>query len=165
LQEYAIGAFTMTLDQLFTGSFLLVAPFWLLMIVLPFWRWTERIVKSPWIVIGPVLIYTALVLPNVAGIYATVSNPQLPQIAHLLGEPLGATIGWMHFLAFDLFVARWIYLDSRGNKITAWLVSPILYFVLMIGPVGLLGYLLVRSVYQWLRQPQSSSTSTLMQVE
>ena len=155
----------MTLDQLFSSSFLLVAPFWLLMILLPFWRWTERIVKSPWIVIGPVLLYAGLVLPNFAAIFAAVSNPQLPQIAQLLGAPLGATIGWMHFLAFDLFVARWIYLDSRTHKITAWLVSPILYLVLMIGPVGLLGYLIVRSAYQWLGQLTTPSAHKAMQVQ
>jgi len=137
----------MTLDQLFSSSFLLVAPFWLLMILLPFWRWTERIVKSPWIVIGPVLLYAGLVLPNFAAIFAAVSNSQLPRIAQLLGEPLGATIGWMHFLAFDLFVGRWVYLDSRTRQITAWVASPILFLILMFGPFGLLLYLLVRMAF------------------
>ena len=50
----------------------------------------------------------------------------------------------MHFLAFDLFVGRWAYLDSRQRGITAWLVSPILLLILMVGPLGLLLYLIVR---------------------
>ena len=36
--------------QIFSLSSLLVMPFWLLMIVLPHWRWTKRIAGSIWIV-------------------------------------------------------------------------------------------------------------------
>lgn len=131
-------------DQIFQLSNLLVMPFWALMIVLPFWRWTQRIIRSPWIAAPAALLYTALVLPQIGGLLAELANPQLAQIAALLGTPAGATIGWVHFLAFDLFVGRWIYLDSRERQLSAWLVSPILFFVLMFGPLGLLLYLLVR---------------------
>ncbi|MCB0074886.1 MAG: DUF4281 domain-containing protein, partial [Caldilineaceae bacterium] len=54
--------------------------------------------------------------------------------------------GWVHFLAFDLFVGRWVYLDSRARGITAWLVSPILFVVLMLGPLGFLLYMAVRAL-------------------
>lgn len=131
-------------DQLFQLSSLLVMPFWFLIIFLPFWGWTKRIVASPWMAAPAALLYAALVLPGVAGIFAEVATPQLPQIAALLGTPAGATIAWAHFLAFDLFVGRWVYLDSRERKISAWLVSPILFFVLMLGPLGLLLYLATR---------------------
>lgn len=131
-------------DQIFQLSNLLVMPFWALMIVLPFWRWTQRIIRSPWIAAPAALLYAALVLPQIGGLLAELANPQLAQIAALLGTPAGATIGWVHFLAFDLFVGRWVYLDSRERHLSAWLVSPILFFVLMFGPLGLLLYLLVR---------------------
>ena len=131
-------------DQLFQLSNVLVMPFWLLMIILPFWGWTKRIIRSPWIAAPVALLYAALVLPQLAGLLAELANPQLDQIAALLGTPAGATIGWVHFLAFDLFVGRWVYLDSRERKISAWLVSPILFVVLMFGPLGLLLYLVVR---------------------
>ncbi|MEM7130018.1 MAG: ABA4-like family protein [Chloroflexota bacterium] len=135
----------MTIEQLFDTSFLLVAPFWILMILLPFWSWTERIVRSPWIAIGPALIYLGLVLPNIGEILAAVTSPSLEPLASLMGEPVGATIAWVHFLAFDLFVARWVYLDSRVNQIFWLFVSPILYFVLMLGPIGFVGYLVLRT--------------------
>lgn len=131
-------------DQLFQLSNLLVMPFWLLMIVLPFWRWTKRIISSPWIAAPAALLYVALVLPQLAPLLAELASPQLTQIAALLGTPAGATIGWVHFLTFDLFVGRWVYLDSRERTISAWLVSPILCFVFMFGPLGFLLYLLVR---------------------
>lgn len=131
-------------DQLFQLSNVLVMPFWLLMIILPFWGWTKRIIRSPWIAAPVALLYAALVLPQLAGLLAELANPQLAQIAALLGTPAGATIGWVHFLAFDLFVGRWVYLDSRERNISAWLASPILFVVLMFGPLGLLLYLVVR---------------------
>lgn len=130
--------------QIFQLSNLLVMPFWLLMIVLPFWGWTQRIIRSPWITAPAALLYAALVLPQIGGLLAELANPQLAQIAALLGTPTGTTIGWVHFLAFDLFVGRWVYLDSRERTISAWLVSPILFFVLMFGPLGFLLYLVVR---------------------
>jgi hypothetical protein len=125
-------------------SNLLVMPLWFLMILLPFWSWTKRIIGSPWIAAPAALLYASLVLPQAGGLLGALANPQLAQIAALLGTPAGATIGWVHFLAFDLFVGRWVYLDSQERKLTAWLVSPILFVVLMFGPLGLLLYLLVR---------------------
>jgi hypothetical protein len=133
-------------DQLFQLSNLLVMPFWLLMILLPFWSWTKRIVSSPWIAAPAAVLYASLVLPQIGGLLAELANPQLASIAALLGSPAGATIGWVHFLAFDLFVGRWVYLDSRERGLTAWLVSPILLVVLMFGPLGLLFYLVVRAL-------------------
>ncbi|MFQ3592420.1 MAG: abscisic acid-deficient protein Aba4 family protein, partial [Gemmataceae bacterium] len=47
-------------------------------------------------------------------------------------------------LTFDLFVGRWIYLDSRERGVSVWLTGPCLFLTLMFGPLGLLGYLGVR---------------------
>jgi hypothetical protein len=125
---------------LFQTSSLLVAPFWLLMTLAPRWRLTERLVRSPLIVAGPVALYVALVLPRVAALAPAVARPELAGIAALLGTPLGATIAWAHFLAFDLFVGRWIYLDARERGLSVWLVSPVLALTLLLGPVGLALY-------------------------
>ncbi len=76
----------------------------------------------------------------------------LPAIAKLLGSPAGVTIACAHFLTFDLFVGRWVYLDSRDRAISAWLMAPVLFFVLMLGPIGLLLYLIVWAVHSWRQQ-------------
>jgi hypothetical protein len=52
----------------------------------------------------------------------------------------------MHFLAFDLFVARWMYLDARERGWPAGLLSPLLALTLMFGPLGLGAYLGLRAV-------------------
>lgn len=137
------------MENLFSLSNLLVLPFWALMIFAPHWRWTKRLIASPLIAVPPAVIYAALVLPQIGGLFGALANPELSAIATLLGTPEGATIGWVHFLTFDLFVGRWAYLESREKNFTAWLVSPTLFMVLMLGPLGFLLYLALRYAYGW----------------
>ncbi len=134
------------METIFQLSNLLVMPFWLLIILLPHWRVTQRIFASPWVVAPAALLYTALVLPALPSLLPQLANPQLDAIAAALGTPAGATLAWAHFLAFDLFAGRWAYLDSRQHKLSAWLVSPLLFLILMVGPLGLLCYLLARTL-------------------
>lgn len=136
----------MTFETVFSLSSLLVMPFWFLVILLPFWTGTERILKSHWVIAPAALLYAVLVIPDLLGILKAVSSPTLPLISALLASDAGATIAWVHFLAFDLFVGRWVYLDSRQRQLSPWLVSPVLFFVLMLGPFGWLLYLAARSV-------------------
>jgi Domain of unknown function (DUF4281) len=133
-------------ERLFSISNLLVLPFWLLMIALPHWRWTHRLLASPLVAVPPVIVYAAVVLPRLREILAAVVNPSLPDISRLLGTPTGATAAWAHFLAFDLFVGRWAYLDSRERAISAWIMAPVLFLILMLGPLGFVLYLGVRAL-------------------
>ena len=115
-------------------------PFWGLIIFLPTWTWTRRILTSPWISAPTALLYVGLVLPDLVNVYASVSNPELESIAALLSTPAGATVAWVHFLAFDLFVGRWAYLDSREREVNVFVMAPILFMTLMLGPLGFLLY-------------------------
>jgi hypothetical protein len=145
------------METIFALSGLLVMPFWLMMIALPHWRWTRRVMRSPLVGAAPALLYLALALPRLGELLAAVTNPTLPGIAALLGTPAGATLAWAHFLAFDLLVGRWAYLDSQERGIGAWVMAPVLFFTLMLGPIGFLGYLGVRAL-AGTRQPRGHST-------
>lgn len=132
------------MGTIFSLSFFLVAPFWLLITFFPSWHWTERILRSPWIAAPAAFLYALLVLPRLPEVLGALANPQLEGVSALLGSPAGATIGWVHFLAFDLFVARWIYLDSRARGLNPLVIAPVLLTTLMVGPVGFLIYLAVQ---------------------
>lgn len=54
--------------------------------------------------------------------------------------------GWVHYLAFDLFVGSWEVSDSRKNGVHHLLVLPCLLLTLMAGPAGLVVYLLIRVI-------------------
>jgi hypothetical protein len=54
--------------------------------------------------------------------------------------------GWVHYLAFDLFIGAWIarQLMTKGaNRL--WLI-PLLPATFMFGPAGLVGYVLVSAL-------------------
>ncbi|BCS35337.1 hypothetical protein TBR22_A45640 [Luteitalea sp. TBR-22] len=130
----------------FELSNVVVLPFWALMILAPLWSVTRRLIGSPWIVAPPALIYLATLVPVASIVLPAVVNPVPAEIAALLGTPTGTALAWAHFVAFDLFVGRWIYCDSRSRLYSPWWVSPVLVLTLLVGPVGLLLYLSVRSI-------------------
>ncbi len=134
------------MEQVFSISSLLVMPFWALMILAPRWSWTKRIIGSPFISLPAALLYAVLVVPNALSLLPSLANPNLAGIQTLLGSPQGATIGWIHFLAFDLFVGRWAYLESLERGINAFVMAFVLALILMFGPLGFAVYLGVRSV-------------------
>lgn len=56
----------------------------------------------------------------------------------------GVTIGWTHYLAFDLFVGLRIARDADAKGFSRWFQAPILFATFMAGPFGLLVWLVVR---------------------
>ncbi len=56
----------------------------------------------------------------------------------------GVTIGWVHYLAFDLFVGLWIARDADAKAFSRLAQAPVLIATYMAGPVGLLIWLVVR---------------------
>jgi hypothetical protein len=130
---------------LFSLTFLLAVPFWALIILLPHWSWTKRIVGSPWIVVPVIVIYGVLVAGVFGEVWSAVAQPTLGGIRELFGSADGAAAAWAHMIAFDLFVGRWAYLDSRERGMSALVMAPVLLLTIMLPPLGLLAYLLVRS--------------------
>lgn len=134
------------METIFSVSFLLTAPFWAMMILVPRWRWTKRIIASPLIILPAALLYVVLIIPALTEAIPLLAAPTLENIVRLLATEEGATIGWIHFLAFDLFVGRWAFLDSQKRQISPWLMAPVLFFILMLGPLGFTLYMLVRVI-------------------
>ena len=121
---------------LFAIAFPLALPFWALMILAPTWSVTRRIIASPLIVVPPLLVYAIAVLPGIGDVLPAVAAPTLAGVSALLATPLGAAAGWAHFVGFDLFVGRWIYLDARERGIHPLVSSPVLVLTILLGPTG-----------------------------
>lgn len=130
---------------LFTLTFALAAPFWALMILLPRWSWTARVISSPVIVLPVVLIYAMLMIPAAGEVLPAVLSPTLDGVRDLLGTPDGAAAAWAHMVAFDLFTGRWAWLDSRERGVPALAMAPLLVLTILLGPLGLAAYLAVRT--------------------
>lgn len=131
-------------DIMFTLVFPLAAPFWFLMIVLPTWRWTPRIVASPLIALPAAAIYVVLLIPQLDVVFPAVASPNLTGVAELIGTADGAALAWAHFIAFDLFVGAWIYRDARNRRIHPLIMAPILFLTILVAPAGFAVYLGIR---------------------
>ncbi|MFI1992117.1 ABA4-like family protein [Actinoplanes sp. NPDC020271] len=138
---------------LFSLTFLLAAPFWALMILLPGWSWTRRIIASPLIVLPVVAIYALLIIPAFGDVLPAVTSPTLGGVRELLGSATGAAAGWAHMLAFDLFVGRWAWLDARERGMPHLVVAPILLLTILLGPFGLAAHLAARTRWPLLAAP------------
>lgn len=48
--------------------------------------------------------------------------------------------GWVHYLAFDLFIGRWAVDDALSRGLNRVALLPCLFLIFMFGPLGLLLY-------------------------
>ena len=75
----------------------------------------------------------------------------LAEVRALFDVPGVLAAGWVHYLAFDLFVGAWIAERSVALGLHHWQVVPVLLLTFLFGPAGLLAFVLLRA----LRRPDS----------
>jgi hypothetical protein len=130
----------MSISQIFDGANVFVLPFWALMIFLPNWQVTRKIMSSylPFVALAAVYLYLFInsVTPENA---QALANPKLADIARFFTDETAAATGWIHFLVLDLFVGRWVYWE--GQKTGIWTVHSIA-LCLFAGPLGLLSHII-----------------------
>lgn len=68
----------------------------------------------------------------------------LAEVMRLFTVPGLVMAGWLHYLAFDLFIGGWEVRCARREGIAHWQVIPCLALTLFAGPIGLLLFLLLR---------------------
>ena len=69
----------------------------------------------------------------------------LDEVAALFSNRWLLLAGWIHYLAFDLFIGSWEVRDAQALGISHLIVIPCLVLTFMFGPVGLLLYFLIRT--------------------
>jgi hypothetical protein len=69
----------------------------------------------------------------------------LAEVQRLFAVPGLLTAGWLHYLAFDLFVGAWIAGRAATLRMPHLVLLPLLALTFMFGPVGLLAYALLRA--------------------
>ena len=71
----------------------------------------------------------------------------ITEIRALFASDSALVAGWLHYLAFDLFVGSWIVADGLRRRIPVLLILPCLPLTLMFGPLGLLLFILLRLAF------------------
>ena len=134
----------MNFEVLFSAAGMIAMVGWLLLLVSPRMPyWSDRIAG----VILPLVLslgYVALL-----GIPAAASGGgfgTLADVMVLFSHEQAALAGWVHFLAFDLFIGAWACRRARHEGLSFWLVAPCLPLIFLFGPAGLLAFQTIRAV-------------------
>jgi hypothetical protein len=123
-----------------------VLPFWLLLVFAPKSAVTQALVFRPVVPVVFGIVYGVLIF-GASDVAADANMGSLAGVQGLFDSPWVTTAGWIHYLIFDLFVGAWETRDAARRGIPHWMVVPCLVLTLMLGPIGLLAYLLLR----WLK--------------
>lgn len=135
-----------TLESIFSlcGAAAMVG--WLGLILLPRYPLIVKVLARLVIpgLIG--LVYITLMLGNMSLTPADGGFGSLAQVKALFTVDALLLGGWVHYLAFDLFVGSWEVSDAQTRGVPHFLVIPCLIATFIAGPAGLVLYLLVRTI-------------------
>ena len=136
------------IDILFWFSSLYILPFWLMMWFAPTHERTAALMRNEWVYLAPLAAaYTIAVLPNLLDIFIQLGSdmPTPDIVVGLFSEREVILIGWLHYLAFDLFVGRWTWQRLVATQKPIYISMPVLVLSMMVAPLGaLLGLLVTR---------------------
>ena len=135
----------MSPDSVFqTCNTIAMAGWLVLLIISPFWSGFDKFL------IGIVITLFAIVY---AWLILQVFTPgdfekfgSLNGVMELFTNRTAVTAGWVHYLAFDLLTGIWIKKNAQKYNIHHLILIPCFLLTFMLGPIGLLLYLLVRLI-------------------
>jgi hypothetical protein len=138
-----------TPTQLFDIANLFAITGWLALSISLFikpFRNRFQIYSGLWVPFGMGVIYATLFyLAKDTDIHGGFSS--LQDVRALFSNDHLLLAGWVHYLAFDLFVGTWIAKDSQEKLLNPLMILPLLGLTFMFGPIGLLVYLLLRRFF------------------
>ncbi len=131
----------MSADQLFQIVSTLVLPGWLLLILAPRWRFT-----MPVAAVGLPLLLAVLYAVLIGQHWGEGEGGfgTLDEVTKLFANRYVLLGGWIHYLAFDLFIGAWEVRDAQKHQLPHLAVVPCLLLTFMFGPAGLLLYFVLR---------------------
>jgi Domain of unknown function (DUF4281) len=137
----------MTADQVFSAASITALLGWLVLaasIIMkrPFWR--DQIAGRAF-PIGLALLYAALIVfffGKAEGGFGSLADVQ-----KLFTAPWVVVAGWVHYLAFDLFVGAWIAHRVTEEGLPRLALVALLPLTFMFGPMGLLGFEATRLMF------------------
>lgn len=124
---------------------LLPLPIWALWILAPRSHPSRVVATSLWPWQGLAVLYLIFLCIALGEGGSAPDFGSLAGVMALFDSEWGTLAGWVHYLCFDLFVARWIMNDAPDG---GYRLAPVLFLTLMAGPVGLLLYSVARRFFR-----------------
>ena len=134
----------MSLDTLFDIANTVALIGWIVLAFAPLRRGLV-VAAARCIAVALAVTYTVLLIQAVASGGLGGDLTTLSGLAEGFSQPRAVLVGWVHYLAFDLWVGSWAIEDAGKRGVPHWVLLPVLFLTLMAGPVGLLTYLAARA--------------------
>ncbi len=131
-------------STIFTFANTFVLTGWILLLLAPNWRKTQSVVLGGVILVLAV-IYTVLILSGI-GNFNVDSFSTLENVKSLFQDDIAVAAGWIHYLAFDLFVGAYIVRKGQEIGLSRLLYSIPLPFTFMFGPIGYLIFFFIKTI-------------------
>lgn len=134
----------MNADQLFSAANMVALAGWMLLVAVPYWKFTQKIIFSGILML--LSVFYAYLIVAYWGEAPDGGFSSLQQVSNLFQNPNLLLAGWIHYLAFDLLAGLFIINNAALHRVNRLLVIPCLLLTFMFGPCGLLLYVLIRSI-------------------
>ena len=144
----------MSADALFSAANLAAMAGWILLTIAPRRRWATMTAGAiiPLLLAALYLALLAMHWGETRGGFST-----LPAVAELFSSRWLLLAGWLHYLAFDLFVGAWEVRDAIERGVPHLLVVPCLLLTFLFGPIGFMAYHAARQIGAGRVRPSSLS--------
>jgi hypothetical protein len=133
----------MTFDMIFSAASIVALIGWAGLALLPGRRIVADTITALAIPALLAVAYSGIVAAFFAGAQGGFSS--IGAVRQLFQSDALLLAGWLHYLAFDLFVGSWEVRTARAEGIPHLLVLPCLALTFLFGPMGLLAFLIVRA--------------------
>ena len=129
-------------ETLFSITNALALFSWIYLVIFPFRPSTNKILIGVSVTLLAIA-YTWLVFQSLS-LSDFEKFKTLEGITGLFSVPGAVLVGWIHYLAFDLMVGLFIAHNAAKHGIRHIIIIPCLMFTFLLGPVGLLLFLVIR---------------------
>lgn len=134
----------MSFEVLFSIAGIIAVFGWAILLISPLIpHWSDRISG----IILPALLSLAYVFLLILPASEQVGGfANLADVMTLFSAEQAALAGWVHFLAFDLFIGAWVCRKARSEGMNFVMVLPCLPLIFLFGPAGLFAFQAARGL-------------------
>lgn len=125
---------------------------WIFLIFIPKWRFTKYL-SGIVIMLMIALLYVYLMISSWGATDGGFAS--LEEVRLLFENDKSLLAGWVHYLAFDLFLGTWLLHHAQKQSINHFFIIPSLILTFMAGPAGVLLYWLI----YWVAKKKSKEFS------
>ena len=117
---------------------------WLFLLIVPKWKYTIPSVVS-FIIFFLSISYTFIIIKALPLIKPDVFS-SLSSIRNLFANDTTLLAGWIHYLAFDLFVGVYIVKEAQKYFIHRSIVTILLPLTFLFGPIGYVAFQIIKTI-------------------